>query len=85
MADKSLRYHVPYGLELRAGAAEATDETGVNRRAYFDRVPDDKMRQYLYSIVKELRAASGRPKALACLPDRRIADTKAKLTRFIIK
>jgi hypothetical protein len=25
---------------------EATDETGVNLRAYFDRMPDDKMRQY---------------------------------------
>ena len=26
--------------------AEALDETGVNLRAYFDRMDDDKMRQY---------------------------------------
>ena len=77
MADKSLRYHVPYGLELRAGAAEATDETGVKPARLFQ---SDAGRQYLYSILKEPRAASGRPKALACLPDRRIADKKAKLT-----
>jgi len=25
---------------------EATDETGVNLRAYLDRVPDQKMQQY---------------------------------------
>src|ERR1700686_2961269 len=25
---------------------EATDETGVNLRAYFDRMPNEKMRQY---------------------------------------
>jgi hypothetical protein len=25
---------------------EATDETGVNLRAYFDLMPDEKMRQY---------------------------------------
>jgi hypothetical protein len=25
---------------------EATDETGVNLRAYFDRMPDEKMHQY---------------------------------------
>ena len=25
---------------------EPLDETGVNLRAYFDRMPDDKMRQY---------------------------------------
>jgi hypothetical protein len=25
---------------------EATDETGVNLRAYFDRMPDEKMQQY---------------------------------------
>ncbi len=27
-------------------AAEPKDETGVNLRAYFDRMPDEKMRQY---------------------------------------
>lgn len=27
-------------------SGEPLDETGVNLRAYFDRMPDDKMRQY---------------------------------------
>jgi hypothetical protein len=29
-----------------AMAHEPTDETGVNLRAYFDRMPDEKMQQY---------------------------------------
>lgn len=32
---------------------ERTDETGVNLRAYFDRVPDDKMLQYSPSMTDE--------------------------------
>ena len=36
---------------------EATDETGVNLRAYFDRMPDEKTQQY--SPLLE-RRASGR-------------------------
>jgi hypothetical protein len=32
---------------------EATDETGVNLRAYFDRMPDEKMRQYSQSWTDE--------------------------------
>ena|ERR1017187_7668536 len=32
----------PFGDELK-------DETSVNLRAYFDRMPDDKIRQYLES------------------------------------
>ena len=28
------------------GPAEETDETGINLRAYFDRMPDDKMLEY---------------------------------------
>ena len=30
----------------QAPSSEPTDETGVNLRAYFDRMPDEKMRQY---------------------------------------
>ena len=30
----------------QAMAHEPTDETGVNLRAYFDRMPDDKLQQY---------------------------------------
>lgn len=32
---------------------ERTDETGVNLRAYFDRMPDDKMLQYSASMSDE--------------------------------
>jgi hypothetical protein len=32
---------------------EATDETGVNLRAYFDRMQDEKMRQYSPSWTDE--------------------------------
>lgn len=34
-------------------SAERMDETGVNLRAYFDRMPDDKMRQYSPSMSDE--------------------------------
>ena len=32
---------------------EPTDETGVNLRAYFDRMPDEKMQQYSPSFSDE--------------------------------
>lgn len=32
---------------------ECGDETSVNLRAYFDRMPDDKMRQYVSSWTDE--------------------------------
>jgi hypothetical protein len=32
---------------------EPTDETGVNLRAYLDRIPDEKMRQYSPSWTDE--------------------------------
>ncbi len=34
-------------------AAEPLDETGINLRAYFDRMPDEKMRQYNPSWTDE--------------------------------
>ena len=34
-------------------SGERTDETGVNLRAYFDRMPDEKMRQYSPSMTDE--------------------------------
>src|ERR1700676_2874414 len=47
IGDKSLRYIMclmEWNFEQEPH--EATDETGVNLRAYFDRMPDDKMREY---------------------------------------
>lgn len=32
---------------------ERTDETGVNLRAYFDRMPDEKMQEYAASMSDE--------------------------------
>ncbi|SRR5579871_4967702 len=35
-----------WNFEQEPFAADEKDETAVNLRAYFDRMPDDKMRQY---------------------------------------
>ncbi|HYV06922.1 MAG TPA: hypothetical protein VFB82_20165 [Blastocatellia bacterium] len=37
----------------QAMSDERTDETGVNLRAYFDRMPDEKILQYTSSMTDE--------------------------------